>query len=205
MKRLSLIGQRFGRLTVTAAAGSDHNGKTTWRVECGCGKVLVAVGSRLRDGQTKSCGCLQRDTVSKRNHKHGLSHSPEHKIWRGIIARCENSNEQSFQYYGARGIKMHPEWRDDFMAFLRDIGPRPSSRHEIDRIDVNGNYAPGNVRWTLPSIQRLNQRRTKQYTANGKTMSMSEWAKETGISVQTISARLARGWSHEEAVTKKVA
>jgi hypothetical protein len=78
-----------------------------------------------------------------------------------MIARCENPNVERYPYYGGRGIKVCDEWRNEFEAFLRDMGRKPSLEHSIDRIDVNGNYEPGNCRWATAEVQANNKRRSR--------------------------------------------
>lgn len=92
---------------------------------------------------------------------HGMSRSPEHNAWARMIQRCENPNEGGYKNYGGRGIRVCAEWRASFSAFLRDMGRRPSGIHSIDRIDVDGDYAPGNCRWATPSEQSRNRRVNK--------------------------------------------
>lgn len=97
---------------------------------------------------------------------------------------------------------MCDEWRDDFGAFLRDIGPRPSADHSIDRIDNNGPYSPENCRWVTLDVQSRNKRTNVMLTLNGETMCRGDWAKRLGVSPYTIKARLKHGWPLEEALTR---
>lgn len=90
--------------------------------------------------------------------RHGMYYSPEYRIWSNMITRCTNVKRSDYKNYGGRGIKVCNSWRESFEAFYRDIGKRPSKMHSIDRIDVDGNYEPGNVRWTLRAAQNQNQR-----------------------------------------------
>lgn len=85
--------------------------------------------------------------------------TPEYRAWTDAKTRTTNPRGKDWRYYGARGIRMAPEWLHDFPAFLACIGPRPAPSYSIDRIDVNGDYAPGNVRWATVMEQRMNQRR----------------------------------------------
>ena len=91
--------------------------------------------------------------------RHGLSNSPEYRIWAGMKSRCYNPKHESFRHYGARGIKVCDRWLHDFLAFLQDVGSRPSPNHSLDRIENDGNYEPGNVRWATPAEQLINRRR----------------------------------------------
>lgn len=109
--------------------------------------------------------------------------------------RCLNPNSTDWPRYGGRGITIAPEWRDDFAAFFKHIGPKPSPSHSIDRVDNNGNYEPGNVRWALPEVQRINRERGVRLIAfGGRTLSLRQWAKEIGVHESTLHERLAKGW-----------
>lgn len=156
-KILNLVGQKFGRLLVYEK-GISVRGIQFWQCECECGtRTKVRTGS-LRSGRTQTCGCGIRDAVVRRNSKHGRSKSGvEYETWKRIRQRCYNPNNQDYIYYGARGICVCSRW-DDFQNFIADMGPRPSPRHSIDRIDVNGNYEPQNCRWATSEIQRRNRR-----------------------------------------------
>lgn len=121
--------------------------------------------------------------------------------WQSMVKRCTNPNHQTYRYYGARGIRVCERWRI-FDNFRADMGPRPSRRHSIDRIDNSGNYEPGNCRWATPEEQGANMSRNRIITANGVSMSVSEWARRIGIHQSAIHHRMRRmGWSPERAVT----
>lgn len=162
MKALKLAGQRFGRLAVERRGPSDPHDGAQWWCRCECGKEVLVVASSLRSGRTRSCGCLFDETLRDRNTKHGHSprgrRHPLYQIWAGMIARCENAKHISWPYYGARGIRVCDRWRNDFDAFLADVGPRPSPHHSIDRINPGGDYEPSNVRWATGHQQRVNRR-----------------------------------------------
>jgi len=133
--------------------------------------------------------------------KHGLSRTPEYRVWTSLRHRCLNPSAQSFSRYGGRGIRIAPEWVDSVEAFVRDVGKRPSPRHTLDREDNDGDYVPGNVRWVLPKAQNDNRSVSRRLTAHGRTQSLGDWSRETGIRYTTLIARLDRyGWSPEKAV-----
>jgi hypothetical protein len=123
--------------------------------------------------------------------------TPEFKIWCGMRNRCQNPNEPAYRYYGGRGIRVHPEWDRDFAAFLRDVGPRPSPAHSLDRIDGDGHYEPGNVRWATPAQQANNKRNNRRLTFDGESLTVGEWARRMGAPVDRIWSRLRQGWSVE--------
>jgi hypothetical protein len=110
-------------------------------------------------GLTRSCGCLRREASRGRKIRHGRYRTPEYVSWASAKQRCHNPKYAAFHLYGGRGIRMSDEWRADFAAFLAHIGPRPTKAHSLDRIDTDGNYEPGNVRWATAEEQANNRRR----------------------------------------------
>lgn len=123
---------------------------------------------------------------------HRKTGTPEYLAWINIKRRCYNKNNASYPAYGGRGIVMCERWKNDFLAFLEDMGKRPTEQHSLDRIDVNGNYEPDNCRWALDNIQYNNKRNNVLLTHNGKTQTMSQWAKELGINNDTLWRRIKR-------------
>jgi hypothetical protein len=156
-----LRGRRYGRLRVIARAKDDTTGRTKWLCECICGGRPAPVRARdLLSGHTKSCGCFRRDALSKAMFRHGhrTNRSSEYNSWAGLNQRCNYPRHVSWKNYGGRGLKVEFACFTDFLA---DVGPKPSPRHSIDRIDVNAGYKPGNLRWATAREQRLNQRRSR--------------------------------------------
>lgn len=151
---LGLVGQRFGRLLVKSHIGK-RNHSSLWICQCDCGTELEVTRTSLLNGNQKSCGCYRRDRMRTLTFKHAESSGerryesrPEYRAWDGMKQRCMNPDDRSFFLYGGRGIRIHPAWANDFVAFLAYVGPCPSSDHSIDRYPNNdGNYEPGNVRW----------------------------------------------------------
>ena len=121
---------------------------------------------------------------------HRKTGTPEYLAWINIKRRCYNAANASYPAYGGRGIVMCDRWKDDFMAFLADMGERPSDQHSIDRIDVNGNYEPSNCRWAIDATQRNNKRNNVMLTHQGKTQTLAQWAKELGINMDTLWRRI---------------
>jgi hypothetical protein len=192
----------FGRLKVKKLGGWNK-GRRLWVCECSCGRVCAVSGKRLRNNHTKSCGCLKAEQVPPSQATHRLTGTPEYICWKAMRSRCYDSKSNGFDRYGARGIKVCPEWKDSFETFLEDMGKRPTKGHSIDRFpNRRGNYEPGNCRWATAKEQRDNQDR-KLLTAFGKSLPTTAWTELTGIRGGTIRYRVSRGWAIENALTVK--
>ena len=158
----NMIGERFERLMVISRAGSSAQGKALWLCRCDCGNLTTVQGSNLRNGHTQSCGCLQSETTRKRNFVHGKRKTKTYAVWGTMLQRCINPNNHKYKNYGGRGIKICDEWANDFQAFYSHVSQLPhfgEIGYSFDRINNEGNYEPGNVRWATARQQRLNQRR----------------------------------------------
>jgi len=206
-------GDKFGRLTVRSEFrryDTNRNGRADrWlRCVCECGNSGEYQLRKVVSGHTSSCGCLVHDTVKVLHLKHGETKdgvvSAEYEIWTGIIDRCCNPKHSAFHHYGGRGIRMCNRWRNSFEAFLHDMGRRPSGRHSIDRINVDGDYEPGNCRWATIKEQRRNTRVNRRITIDGETLCVIEWAERVGIDQSVIRHRLASGWDERRAVLEPV-
>ena len=178
-KKLNLIGEKYDLLTVIQEgkgyiSPSGKKKSKTWMCKCKCGNTIEVRTDSLRTGNTKSCGCLWKTSVTKHGHckkqphlpygkegKHSRRSTIEYSSWQHMKARCYNPNHAEYSNYGGRGITICDEWKDDFQAFYNYIGKCPIGCNSIDRIDVNGNYEPGNVRWSNPIEQGRNHRNNK--------------------------------------------
>lgn len=191
---IDLTNQKFGRLIVLEKAHNDKWGNLQWLCRCECGSEKIILGSSLRSGDTKSCGCLKR--------KHGQTKTKTYKIWHYMIQRCTNPKNKSYKDYGGRGITVCKRWRN-FVNFLKDMGI-PKSGLTLDRTDNNKGYCKSNCRWATRKQQNRNSRHNHLETYNGKTQCLSVWAEEYEINHNTLYARLRRGWSIKRALTTQV-
>ncbi len=196
--RIDLTGQTFSRLTVMSYSHSNKSRSSVWNCQCVCGKQTLVDGSSLKSGNTTSCGCYHKE----KSTKHGLYYTSDvYHIFFGIKNRCTNARNKDFPNYGGRGITMCERWINSVETFIKDMGPRPSKKHSVDRIDVNGPYSPENCRWADSSRQQRNRRGVKQLTYNGLTMGQNDWAEHLDLPVSTIAGRLLRGWGVAETLS----
>lgn len=180
-----------------ADPSQDEQGRALWVVRCyQCGQAKVIRGDQFN--RLSSCGCSR--------WKHGAAKkgkvAPLYAAWVQMKQRCQNPRHGSFHRYGGRGIRVCVRWLHDFDAFQRHIGPCPGPGYSIDRIDNDGDYEPGNVRWATRKQQQRN--RGRDLTFRGHTRSVPDWADHLGISVVGLKNRLRRGWSVERALTQTV-
>jgi hypothetical protein len=202
-KTKNLKDMVFGKLTAKYITGQDKRGCYVWMCECSCGGVKEVQGSQLSKGGTRSCGCLRAEVMSKTMRTHGKTKTTEYRVWAGMMTRCFNPNTSSYHRYGGRGITVCERWRgqDGFVNFLADAGPRPSQSHTLDRINSNGNYEPGNIRWVVGPIQSRNRVSNRMVEYAGKRLPICAWAEEVGISGSCILQRLNAKWSVAEALS----
>lgn len=185
-----LTSQSFGRLKVIEASGS-FQGKRLWKCKCVCGETTTVRSQYLRDGRTKSCGCLGKERRLEACTTHGMTGAKEYRAWQNMMTRCYNQNRSYYKDYGGRGIRVCKAWQKSFVAFYDHIGPAPTRKHTVDRIRNAEGYKPGNVRWATRKEQRYNQRPTgKDKKANGKTNAQATAkASSTGTKVARRTGR----------------
>lgn len=197
----NLTGQRFGRLVVVKRAQSSKSGQSRWECKCDCGKTSVAFGDNLKRGHTQSCGCIHRELFTT----HGASESRLYTIWCLMKRRCFTKTARDYSRYGGRGITVCKEWAEDFTAFYEwavNNGYRPDL--SLDRRDNDGSYTPDNCRWATAKEQQNNTRLNRMISYRGKTLTLSQWSDELGISYTVLASRIKRGWSVERAFTQPV-
>lgn len=202
MRRSEYLGVRFGRLTPTKEmpARIYKSGKSdrVFECVCDCGNLKVALGLNLRSGNTRSCGCMRK--IKPNNKSHGMTGTPEFRSYRHMLSRCYNSNVERFPLYGGRGIKVCDEWRGNngFELFLEHIGLRPTPQHSLDRIDTNGNYEPGNVRWATSNEQIRNRQNAVKIYYNGSEWPLKELCEIFSVPYVTAWKRYRRGLPFEK-------
>jgi len=191
-----LSGQQFGRLTVLEYAGTSSNKHSLYLCKCECGNEKIIHGTSLTQGKTKSCGCLHREETSKLMTTHGLT--KEHRricaAWSNMKDRCNNPANKFYSDYGGRGIIVCNEWEEDVVKFVEwALANGYNDKLTIDRIDNDGNYEPGNCKWSTPKEQNRNMRRNLKITVDGETKIVTDWAETCGISVPALAARYRKG------------
>ncbi len=199
MKLIEITGQKFNRFTVIRYLGEGY-----WECRCDCGNISKQKGAKLRRGDNKSCGCLRVDFCLEHFVSHGYARvnkaTPEYKTWLGIKSRCTNPKNKSFARYGGRGITLSAEWAASFEQFLADMGPKPTSRHSIERADLNGPYCKENCHWATLIEQANNRSNNVPITWQGETLNMAQWAQLAGMNHQLLWARMSAGWDFETAL-----
>ena len=190
---------KYGKLTFLENAGVDKHQKRLWKVLCDCGEEKIVSANQVKSGKTKSCGCLRK---LGNGRKHGKRHHPLYSTWCNIKARCFNENHPAYKNYGARGITMCSRWANDFSLFLEDVGEKPQESFSLDRVDNNGNYAPGNVRWTDRVTQRRNSRAICEVKIGNETKLITDWCDIFGIKLGSVHRRLSKGEDVVSALTR---
>lgn len=190
-KYKDLTGQTFGELNVLEYAYTKRTergaSRIYWLCECQrCGKRKTVRSDCLTTGNTRSCGCLQHDTLSSIAYSHGQAHTKLYHIWASMKNRCTNPNDHSYKHYGGRGIKYTTEWKtfEPFYDWAMQSGYKEGLT--IERKDVNGNYEPDNCCWIPPSKQGVNTRRTVWIEHEGVVHNINDWAKILGINKNTF-------------------
>lgn len=168
--------------------------------ECECGEKFYSQIQKVKSGHTETCGCLRIATVVNMNTTHGMSDTEEYHIWVNMNQRCENPNNDRYADWGGRGIVVCERWKDSFENFFADMGKRPSSKHELDRIENDGNYEPNNCGWVTKKQQSLNRRSNLLIEYNGVIKPLRSWTDELNIPYTKTWLRLKRlNWSPKEA------
>lgn len=192
--KLSLLGQKFGHLTVVSARGSDGH-HTLWEVRCDCGAVAVKVGTDLKK---KARFCSHQcphfaSSISQKRATHSMSRHPAFAVWSSMLARCRNPRHQAFKNYGGRGIRVCPEWLT-FEAFWNAMGDGYEHGLTLDRINNDAGYSKDNCRWATATTQCRNKRTNVVISTPLGRMTVAEASERFGVGVTTILYRIKSGW-----------
>lgn len=201
-KLVDLIGEKFGMLTVVSRHSTASNGDVLWLCKCECGGETVTRRNSLKNGQSKSCGCL-KISLLKQSKTHGLSRDPMYRVWASMIQRCKNPKSSHFSSYGGRGITVCDRWLE-FDNFFKDMGNRPSHEYSIDRIDNDSGYHPDNCRWSLRDEQMANMRSNKIINTSDGPLPIFKASKAKGIPSYIVRNRLRASWKEEEALDRPI-
>lgn len=198
-----ITGQTFNFLTVIERLENSEKGRARWRCLCVCGNYTIVTTGNLKNGAVKSCGCLRKTNA---NRTHGLSHTRHYKKWVSMKRRCYDVNDPHYKNYGARGIRVCDNWKNDFTSFYKwcmETGEREDLT--LERLDVNGNYSPSNCSWVDKKTQANNRTTNRIYTYNGKTQNLAQWCEELNLKYGLVHSRIYKhGWSFEKAITTEV-
>lgn len=166
--------------------------------KCKCGNEFTTLIASVKSKNTSTCGCNRNSRHKNREDYHGMSNTDEYHIWIGIKKRCYNTNAHAYKNYGDRGIFMSEEWRNDFMAFYRDMGDRPSNKHSIERVKNDLGYSKDNCKWATSAEQSNNTRTNVFLELNGENLTVAQWSVKLGISRNNLYNRINLGWTVEE-------
>lgn len=185
-----MIGRKFGKWSVIG--GLKKKGYTPfYKCKCECGTERFVNYYDLRSGKSTNCGCVRKETCRRLQFKHGFSNTRLERIYVGIKSRCYNPNQESYKRYGARGIRMCDEWFNDpktFYMWATENGY--DDKLSIERIDVDGDYEPGNCRWATRHEQARNKSNNIIVTINGETKCLKDWSKEIDVPYSTLTKKI---------------
>ena len=197
------IGERFGKLVIVENLGKikpEISNHRYYKVKCDCGKVEISRDSLLRTG--KKIECYLCSTKKRPQYKHGMTNTRLFAIWQGMKQRCNCKTCEAYKWYGGRGISICKDWEEFTMFYDWAIKNGYQDNLSLDRINVNGNYEPGNCRWATDKQQMNNMRTNKLITYNGETHTLSEWADKLGVEHYILENRLNKyNWSIEKMLT----
>ena len=200
MRKLNIKkGDKFNFLTAVKFSHKNKWGNKFWLFKCDCGVEKVIVAKDIIAGHTKSCGCLRKKMLSKKNKTHGMRRTKIYNTWSLMKARCLNKNSPNYRYYGGRGITICAKWLT-FENFYKDMGNVPKGK-SLDRKNNNKGYCKSNCKWSTPKEQANNRGNSHLLTYKGKTQTISQWAEELGIKCHTLYSRINNyNWDVEKAL-----
>lgn len=204
--KIDIVGRRFGRWTVLRDIASDDKDRRVW-CRCDCGQERSVMAGSLRKGVSNSCGCLKLEKLWTHGASGGGTRHRKaerwYKAWSNMIDRCYNPNYEGWHNYGGRGVIVCDRWRNDPLAFRKDMGD-PTRGKSLDRIDVNGIYSSENCRWASHQRQCWNKRTNVMVDFHGHHVCLAEAAKMAGLRYSVVWQRVHNGWSTHDALNVPV-
>lgn len=192
-----LTERTFGRWTVLGIAGEFYPPR--WRCRCQCGNEKIVHSHSLVNGSSQSCGCLRMERLKTGAYLY-IKHKHEYYCWTAMRTRCLNPKSKDYARYGAKGISVASAW-NSFERFIADMGPAPTSSHQIDRIRNSEGYSADNCRWATRQEQCRNRTSNRLVTVGGETKPLQAWCDQYGIFKHTVRYRLSKGWEPLSALT----
>lgn len=203
--RKDYTGKKYGRLMPIKRVGIAKNGYSIWLCKCDCGNTVERTVDVFTRGKS-SCGCVQKenlDNMSKNNVTHNMTKTRLYGIYKNMLSRCYREKDIHYPSYGARGITVCEEWKNDKECFFEwAMNNGYADNLTIERKDNDKGYSPNNCTWVTKEMQYKNKRQNIMITHNGKTMCAEDWSKETGIPATTIRWRYKHGWEVEKIFNK---
>lgn len=196
----SCFGVKYSMLTVLDLVSRNKRGCAIVSAECECGAVVHALLFKIKQGLKKSCGCSTSKMISAAHRVHGMSQSGSYVSWRGMLRRVSDSRHQNYERYKSLGVTVDPKWLK-FESFYADMGDRPAGM-TLERKCNSKGYSKGNCKWATRVEQQNNTRRNRMLSLDGEKLSVSQWAKRTGLNRNTIDARIFDyGWTVRRALS----
>lgn len=200
--RIDLVGNHYGRLHVQRFVGRDKFQRALWKCLCICGRTTIVASANLRQGYTKSCGCLWNEMNQGITLNENGKQTHLYQIWNGMKQRCSNKNHAGYHNYGGRGIAVCKQWQRFSSFYKWSIANGYIDGLSINRINSERGYEPSNCHWTPRNAQGRNTRRLHLVTHKGETHSLAEWSRLTGINYSALCARIRRGWGPTRLLTE---
>ena len=191
---LDITGKKYGKLTVLSYEGKTKSGNSKWLCVCECSNKKIIVATKLKNGHTRSCGC-------NKSTRNGLSRTRIYRIWKGILARCNNYENDNYFWYGFKGISICEQWHDFQKFYNWCLLNGYEDDLTIDRINSNGNYYPENCRWVSQKEQCNHVISNHLIIYKNISYTMAKFADLLGYRYWTVSNRIKLGWTPEEIAT----
>jgi len=192
---MDLTGNQYGRLTVLRFVGVSTTNAKYWECQCECGAIKTIAAKHFTTGKTVSCRCFGNENTSRVNRTHGESNwtgdTPEYRAYMSAKQRCTSPSIKCWHNYGGRGIEFRFATYEEFLA---EVGRKPTPQHSLERIDVDGHYEVGNVKWATAQEQARNKRGNVLITLGDETLCQAEWMARVGITEATFKDRLEHRW-----------